>query len=299
MLSKELIKQIKHIQLRAGHMATEALSGEYVSAFKGQGMEFDEVREYIPGDDVRAIDWNVTARMNHPFIKVFREEREMTLLLAVDVSASQSFGSVAAAGQKPRNKRLLTAEMAAVLAFLAIRNNDKVGLVAFSDHIELFIPPKKGRGHVWRIIREVMTHNDSRGQTDLAGAFEFVVRVLKRKSLVFFISDFLATDYEKALRLAAGRHDLVCVSVTDPLEEQFGGGGMVQVADAETGALTLVDTSSAAFRAAYQRNAKDRSQALALKLRALGVDHFRISTDKPLVDPLAEYMRFREKRRRR
>lgn len=292
MLSPEILKEIRGLELRAGHLVTDALAGDYVSAFKGRGMEFDEVREYVPGDDVRAIDWNVTARMRAPFVKVFREEREQTLMLMVDVSPSQAFGTGA------RLKREQAAELAAILAFLAIRSNDKVGLVVFSDHVEQYFPPKKGRAHVFRIIREVLTHRGEGRRTDIAGALDFVVNVHSRRTTCFLISDFWAADFETSLKLAARRHDLVAVRTLDPREAKLVPAGFVTFVDSETGAEAVVDTSDRRVRAAYEAAVKDRDERLSTLLKRTGISGFRLETGGSVTAPLIAYLRDRERRRR-
>jgi uncharacterized protein (DUF58 family) len=284
MLSADVIAQIKKIELRAGHLVTEALAGNYLSAFKGRGMEFDQVREYIPGDDVRSIDWNVTARMNHPFVKVHREEREQTLMLMVDASPSQMFGS----GDKFKNE--LSAELAAVLAFLATKNNDKVGLIAFSDHVEKYIPPKKGRAHVWRIIKEVLTHEGKGKGTNIAGATDFMQRVLKRRSMCFLISDFHAEGFERSLLRAAKRHRMVGVVVRDPRESALPAVGFVEFEDAETGERLLVDSSSAHFREQLQKAAEEDRANLQMLFRKSGVDSFPIETDRNFIPALEKFL---------
>lgn len=293
MLSPEILKEIRGLELKAGHLVNDALAGDYVSAFKGRGMEFDEVREYVPGDDVRAIDWNVTARMRDPFVKVFREEREQTIMLMVDVSPSQAFGS------GNRMKREQAAELAAVLAFLAIRSNDKVGLVVFSDHVEQYFPPKKGRAHVFRIIREVLTHRPAGRRTDIAGALDFVVNVQSRRSTCFVISDFWATDFETSLKLASRRHDLVAVRTLDPREAQLAPAGLVSFVDSETGAEAVIDTSDKRVRAAYEKEVLQRDERLSSLLRRTGISGFRLETGSSVTAPLITFLRERERRRRR
>ncbi len=292
MLNPEVIKQIRAVQLKAGHLVTDALAGNYLSAFKGRGMEFDEVREYVPGDDVRLIDWNVTARMQQPFIKVLREERELTLMLMVDVSPSQAYGTLA------RKKRETAAEMAAVLAFLAIRNNDKVGLIVFSDHVEHFIPPKKGRGHVWSIIRSVLTHQGSGQKTDINAALEAMLRASRRRCLGFLISDFWADGYEKSLRVAAARHDLIAVRTVDPREREMPAAGLVSFQDSETGEVFEVDTSDRKWREAYAAQAAAREQTLGQQFRRSGAGTFVVDTGSDTVGPLLRFLRERERRRR-
>lgn len=293
MLSQDILKQIKRIELAAGHSVTEALAGNYVSVFKGRGMEFDTVREYTPGDDVRTIDWNVTARMNHPFVKVHREERELTVMLVVDVSPSQRFGT----GGK--QKREVAAELAAVLAFMATRTGDKVGLVCFSDHVEAFIPPKKGRGHVWNIIRTVLTHEGAGGNTDIALALEHVRRVLKRRSMCFLISDFWAWGFEDALRLTARRHDIICARTFDQREMELPNAGVVAVQDAETGDLLTVDSGLRRAREGYEASVKARFADLTSVFRRAKVGSFQVGTAESVVTPLVSFLRERERRSRR
>ncbi len=293
MLAPEVIKQIRNIQLRAGHLVTDALAGNYLSAFKGRGMEFDEVREYVPGDDVRTIDWNVTARTSTPYVKVLKEERELTLMLMVDVSPSQGFGT----GR--RRKYDVAAELAAVLAFLAIRNNDKVGLIVFSDHVEQFVPPKKGRGHVWSIIRAVLTHEGAGQRTDIGGALDFLTKVSSRRSMVFLISDFWAQNYERALHLAGGRHDMICVRIEDPLERALASAGIVAFEDAETGDWVEVDTGDAGVRAAFEKSAAERAQAIRTLCHKDQLGLIDVGTEAPLIGPLVGYFRERGRRRRR
>lgn len=292
MLQPELLRQIKHLELRAGRMATDLLAGEYTSAFKGQGMEFDEVRPYVPGDDVRRIDWNVTARMDQPFIKVFREERELTLMLIVDVSASQFFGP-------HRLKQEAAAELAAVLAFLAIRNQDKVGLLLFSDQVEHYIPPKKGRGHVWNIIRSVLTFEPSGQGTDLNVALDRVAQMQKRRATCFVISDFFAPEYRPRLVRFSRRHDVVCVRVKDRQEERLPVVGVAQLRDAETGELRVVPTFLRQYRENIEKKASDRAAAWKQFCRSNGIDTFDIDTASSTVGPLEAFLRRRERRRAR
>ncbi|MDQ3234688.1 MAG: DUF58 domain-containing protein, partial [Pseudobdellovibrionaceae bacterium] len=237
MLAPELLSRIRRLELKAGHLASDILLGEYKSAFKGRGWEFDEVREYQVGDEIRSIDWNVTARMGQPYVKLFREEREMTLMLMVDVSSSLFFGSSA------RAKHEMVAELAAVLAFLAIRRQDKVGLLVFSDHTELYIPPGKGRVHVWSIIRSILTHKAQGQRTDLDGALKSFMQLRKRRCLAFVLSDFQAQGYEKTLKQVARRHELVCVQIEDPAERALPSAGLVWYQDRESGERVLVDSS--------------------------------------------------------
>ena len=291
MLSPELLGQIKQIQLQAGHQVNDILSGEYISAFKGQGMEFDEVREYQPGDEIRTIDWNVTARMNQPFVKVFREERQQTVYLLVDVSPSQHFGSVG------KSKNQVAAEFAAVLAFLAIRNNDRIGLSLFSDHLENFIPPMKGRGHVWRIIRQVLTYRPEGKRTSISAVIDHLMQVAKRKSLVVLISDFVADeDYNNSFKQLAKKHDLICAKVTDPRESQIPSVGLIDLQDSETGEVMTLDSSSPTVRQALGRLVQKRHRKFADLCRSLGIDMMELSTDGDLVKALTGLLKRRERR---
>ena len=236
-LSPELLKKIKRIQIKTNYLVNEIMAGDYVSAFKGSGMEFSEVREYVPGDDVRLIDWNVTARMDRPFIKGFQEERELTVMLLVDVSSSGKFGSAR------ETKGEISAEIASILAFSAIKNNDKVGLILFSDLIEHYIPPKKGKAHIWGVIRAILNYSPKGKKTDLNLPLEFILKMHKRKTAAFFISDFQAIGYEKSMRLARQKHDLVAMIIIDPREQSLPlNSGILHLEDAETGESTLIDT---------------------------------------------------------
>jgi len=290
MVSKEIFQKIRKIHIHANHIVNAMFAGEYESAFRGRGMQFEEVREYSPGDDVRDIDWNVTARFGHPFVKVYREERELTIMLLVDVSSSCFFGT------QQQYKQELAAEIASVLAFAATKNNDKVGLIIFSDHIEKCIPPKKGKNHVWRVIREVLDHRALSIRTDIPAALNYLNKIMRRKTAVFLISDFIASDYEKALRSTAKKHDLIAVSITDPRELELPNTGMVDVQDAETGANMLVDTSSAGVRAGYRRLAEEIRHERQVLFRSSGIDCIEISTDRPFIDPILKFFRMREKR---
>src|SRR5438874_4115181 len=246
MLPREVIRQIRRLQLKARRAVEDLLGGEYHSIFKGTGIAFEEVREYQPGDDIRAIDWNVTARMGHPFVKRFIEERELTVLLAVDCSASQRFGT------RLQQKREVAAELAAVLAFSAVSNNDRVGLVQFTDRVERFVPPRKGARHVLRLIRDVLFHQPRRTGTSLREGLDFLNRVRRRRAIVFLFSDFLDEGYELAFKRTGRRHDLIAVRVADPREEDLPAVGLLRVEDAETGERLLVDTSSRPVREAYR-----------------------------------------------
>ena len=334
MIPREILKKIRQIEIRTNRIVTETLAGQYHSVFKGQGMNFDEVREYQPGDDVRSIDWNVTASMNHPFIKKFVEERELTLMLVVDVSGSGLFGS------REQSKRELAAEIASVLAFSAIRNNDKVGLLLYTDEVEKFIPPRKGRGHVLRVIREVLFFEPKRRGTNLRNALEFIGRVTPHKAIVAVISDFLEnatndpltrpsatlspSDGERdgvrgastksqvptltqplsqpvytALRMANRRHDVVAVHISDPYEMELPALGRMILEDAETGQVIELNTGIFGNRAAFKERQDLTTQNLARMFRAAGIDTIQLRTDQPYAAALGRFFETREKRRLR
>jgi uncharacterized protein (DUF58 family) len=290
MIPKELLKKIRRIEIRTSHLVNDALAGQYHSAFKGRGMEFEEVRPYQIGDDVRAIDWNVTARYGEPYIKIFREERELTVLLVVDLSRSQEFGS---AGQL---KRELVAELGATLAFSAIKNNDKVGLVCFTDRVEKFVGPRKGSGHVLRVIRELLAFEPAGRGTDIAGALDHVNRVMRKRAVMFVISDFQDRGYERALRIARRRHDVILVRVTDRRERVVPKAGLVELADNETGRRIVIDTRSARWRAAYERLAREAAERQNRRLRQIKLDSIEVRTGESFVDPLVRFFRTREAR---
>jgi uncharacterized protein (DUF58 family) len=304
MIPREILKKIRQIEIRTNRLVTETLAGQYHSVFKGQGMNFDEVREYQPGDDVRSIDWNVTARMNHPFIKKFVEERELTVMLVVDVSGSGLFGS------REQSKRELAAEIASVLAFSAIRNNDKVGLLLFTDDVEKFIPPRKGRGHVLRVIREVLYFEPKRRGTNLAHALEFMGRLLPHKAIVAVISDFIFPESKRqdevlprpiqtALRQANRRHDVVAVHVADRYELELPALGRLILEDAETGEIVELNTAHAASRDAFALRQEKQYAEIARQLRSSGIDSIQLRTDEPYAAALGRFFESREKRRLR
>ncbi len=245
--TKEILKKVRKIEIKTRRLSDHIFSGEYHTSFKGRGMTFSEVRQYQYGDDVRAIDWNVTARYNEPFVKVFEEERELTMMLVVDISGSESFGT------KNQQKRDMITEIAATLAFSATQNNDKIGLLLFSDQIELYIPPKKGKSHVLRIIRELIEFESKSKKTDLSHALKYLSSVMKKKAIVFVISDFMASSYEQTLKIAAKRHDVTGIRVFDPREEHLPNIGIVNLLDAETGETLLVDTQSKTVRQNYEK----------------------------------------------
>jgi uncharacterized protein (DUF58 family) len=291
MLPTELFKYVKQIHIRTRRLVNDVFAGGYHSAFKGRGMEFAEVREYTPGDDVRTIDWNVTARTGQPYVKQFVEERELTVMLLVDLSASGQFGTVA------KLKTEIATELCAVLAMSAITNNDKVGLMLFTDRIERFIPPQKGKYHVLRVIREVLGFRPQHLGTDVGGALEYLHRISRRRSVCFLVSDFLASDYETPLRIAHRRHDIIPVTLTDQREDHLPRLGLVMLQDLETGTHVLVDTSSRAVRQQYQQRREAAVSQRQRLFRALGLDTIDIRTDEPFIDPLMRFFRQRERRR--
>ena len=291
---KELMARVGKMRILTNRLIDDRLSGDYHSTFKGQGVEFDEVRPYMVGDDVRTIDWNVTAKTGIPYIKRFSEERELTVLFMVDVSGSQGYGSVR------RSKMELAAEVTALLALTAIRNQDKIGLVLFSDRIVKYIPPRKGRDSVMRLVREVLAaEDDAEGGTDIAAALKFLSGVQKRRAVVFLVSDFLTEKegFERLLRTAARRHDVVCVPVSDPAESELPDVGLVELEDPETGELALVDTSSAKVRRAFAAKAKDEGEELRRFFLKTGIDTMGISTDRPYIDEIRGLFRKRAKKR--
>ena len=290
MIPKEILQQIRRIQITTSRMVTDVFAGHYHSVFKGKGMDFDEVREYQPGDDIRSIDWNVTARTGHPFIKKFTEERELTIMILLDISGSSYFGTV------NKLKSRLAAELCSVLALSAVKNNDKVGLIAFTDRIEKFVPPRKGLRHVLRIIREALYFEPEGKGTDIPGALEHLNRVINRRAVTFVISDFYDKDFKKSLSIANKRHDIVALSITDPRELDLPDIGIINLEDAETGKGFLVDTSSSTVRKDYFINSKrifDERQRL---LRSINVDHIDIRTDIPYAHELYKFFRMRERR---
>jgi len=287
---KEILKKIRRIELRTRRLVNSTFAGQYHSVFKGRGMNFEEVREYAPGDEIRSIDWNVTARMNTPYVKKFTEERELTVLLVVDVSASGMFGSV------ELSKRELAAEVASILAFSAINNNDKVGLLLFSDDVELYIPPKKGRMHTLRLIREMLYFEPKGRGTNLAGALDYLNRVTSRRAVVFMISDFLAPDFTKALTVTSRRHDLVAMPVVDPGEATLPDVGIITLEDAETGEQIDINTSSKAVRRGLADQEETRRKSLERLFRSRRVDIVRLSTTEDYLLALRAFFEQRERR---
>lgn len=292
MLPADVLRQVRRLHLRARRLVQTLLGGEYHSAFKGAGLSFEEVREYQPGDDVRAIDWNVTARTGHPFIKRYVEERELTLLLVVDVSASQRFGTGLL------TKRAAAAELAALLALCAVSNNDRVGLVAFSSEVERFVPPNKGPRHVLRLLRDILAFEPRNPGTDLATALDTVVKVQRRRAIVFVVGDFLGARYEKAFRRAARKHDLIAVRTSDPRERAWPAAGLVRLRDAESGREALVDTGSRAVRESFAARAAERAGAFTRLARGAQADVIEAGTDGNHFDALLTFFRKRDRRRR-
>jgi len=289
-ISPELLHKIRAIQVKTNYLVNDIMTGEYVSAFKGRGMEFSEVREYQPGDDIRLIEWNVTARMGVPFIKEFKEERELTLMLLVDVSSSGGFGSTG------KLKSEVSAEIASILAFSAIKNNDKIGLMVFSDQIEHYIPPKKGKAHVWNIIRTILDFNPEGKGTKLHVPLEYLLNIQKRKTVTFLISDFQDTGYENALKLARQKHDIIALWINDPRERNLPNVGWVHLEDAETGETILVDTSDREMVQKFKQLNKKEFLKMKWFLNSIGIDLIEIRTDGSLAEPIIRYFKMREKR---
>lgn len=290
-LPSDLLKKVRAIQIKTSHLVNDLMIGEYVSAFKGRGMEFSQVREYQPGDDVRLIDWNVTARMNQPFIKEFKEERELTQMLLVDVSSSGNFGSIG------KSKNEIAAEIASILAFSAIRNNDKVGLIVFSDKIEHTIPPKKGKAHIWNIIRTILNFSPVGRKTSLELPLEYLLHIQKRKSVAFLISDFQAENYNKTLKLARQKHDIIAISIIDPREQILPDVGLVALKDAESGETLIVDTNDADMVKKLKSRILAKQNERKRFFSSIGIDIINIHTDQPLIEPIIRYFKLREKKR--
>lgn len=290
MIPSEVMQTIRRIQFKTSRMVNDILAGQYESVFKGQGMEFKEVRAYVPGDDIRNIDWNVTARSGEPHVKLLAEERELTVMLLVDASGSGRFGSVS------RFKNELAAELCAVLAFSAIKNNDKVGLIIFTDEVELYVPPKKGRMHVLRVIREVLFFEPAASGTNIPEALHYMNRVIKRRAVAFVVSDFMEEDYEAPLRIANKRHDVIAVAVTDPREETLPPVGWIAVRDTETGRESLINTNDRSVRQQYETAARERAERRDEILRRTGVDAMHVRTDRPYIEEIYRFFRMRERR---
>jgi len=291
-IPRDLAARIHKIEIRARKLVNNIFSGEYQSIFKGRGMEFSEVRPYMPGDDIRAMDWKVTARTGAPFIKVYSEERELVIIMLVDLSASGDFGS------RRKLKSEIAAELCAVLALSAIKNNDKVGLLAFTDRVELFIAPKKGRSHVLRLIRELLHFRPERKGTDVAVALAYLNKVTSRRSIVLLVADFRAQIYSKQLKATAGKHDLIAVRVFDPREKNLPEVGMLTLADAESGVPVIVDTSDGRLRKEYEAALERHNEIRTRAFSGAGVDQIVINTDESYVEPLIEFFKRRIKRLR-
>lgn len=298
-ISSEILNKVRQVEIKTNRLVDETLAGHYHSVFKGRGMDFDEVREYVPGDDVRTIDWNVTARTGRTYVKKFTEERELTILLIIDVSASGEFGSAV------QSKREIMAELGSVIAFSAVRNNDKVGLILFTDEAELYIPPKKGRSHILRVIREILFFQPEGTQTNIDVAMDFANQVIRRRAVAFLISDFcLPGDFEASLhglrpklQITNRHHDLVAVSVNDPRERELPDIGLLTIEDAETGEQVELDTTRSDIRDGFVRLADARRKELRRSIRSAGVDLLELSTDKAYLPELLNFFNARERRR--
>jgi uncharacterized protein (DUF58 family) len=291
MSTSALLKKVRKIEIKTKGLSNHIFAGEYHTAFKGKGMAFSEVREYQLGDDIRSIDWNVTARYNAPFVKVFEEEREMTVMLLIDVSASGNFGT------QKQFKRELATELAAILAFSAIKNNDKVGVIFFTDKVEKFIPPKKGKSHILRIIREVLAFEATGKGTDIAGALEYFSAVIKKRSICFILSDFMSKEFDKPLKIASKKHDLVALRIHDTREDTLPNVGLVPMQDAEAEQMMFVDTSSKKVRDNFAKNKTQATEKLRKLFPASGVDLIDITTGTDYVKPLINFFKTRRKRR--
>lgn len=287
----DLIAQVRRLEIRTRRIVQELFGGEYHSVFKGQGNQFREVREYFPGDDTRSIDWNVTARMGDPYLKQFEEERELTVMVLADLSASGRFGS------SHRMKSAAMAELGALLVFSALGNQDKVGLILFSDDVELYVPPRKSRSHGLRVIRELLYHPPRRRGTDIAAALTTLNRVQKRKAVVFLLSDFIDTGYEKILATVGRRHDLIAMQLFDPRERELSPAGLLRLEDAETGEEFLVDTSDARFNAAFEAESARRQAGFERMVRRANCDLVSVDVSRPVVEPLQRFFRLRERRK--
>lgn len=287
---RELIKRVRRLEIVTRRIVNDQLAGNYHAVFKGRGMDFDEVRLYQPGDEIRFIDWNVSAKMEEIYVKRFVEERELTLFLMVDASASQLFGT------KGRSKLEVAAEIAAMIAFSAIKNNDRIGLIIFTDEVELFVPPKKGRKHVLRVISQILDFQAKSRGTDISAALDFLSRVSKRTCVAFLVSDFLDGSYERSMRITARRHDLIPVVLTDPMEEELPNLGTTWVRDPESSQILQVDTASASFRRRYKERAQAAHELRDRLLRKMKLDTIQVQTDQSTLQPLVNYFRLRAKR---
>jgi uncharacterized protein (DUF58 family) len=285
----ELLKKIRKIEIHTNRLVNDLFGGEYESVFKGQGIEFADVREYVPGDDIRTIDWNVTARSNQAFVKKFVETRELTVIFAVDMSGSQYYGS------QDKLKSEIAAEITAILAFSAVKNNDKTGLLICTDEVEKFIPVKKGRNHALRVIREILGYQPRKRQTRLSRALEYLHQVLTRTAVIFLISDFIDEGYEKALKILSRKHDVIAIHIQDPLEQKIPTVGLLNLQDRETGETVLVDTGSREFQARYQNNARLKKEALDKLFKRLQIDRINIPANASYVEPLFKFFKSRER----
>jgi uncharacterized protein (DUF58 family) len=290
MIPKEILKKVRRIEITTRGMVNDVFSGEYHSVFKGRGMDFSEVREYQIGDDIRTIDWNVTARSGHPYVKVFEEERELTVMLLVDASFSSEFGT------HERMKGEIAAELCALLAFSAIKNNDKVGLIIFTDKIEKFVPPRKGKSHVLRVLRELLFFKPEDRQTDIGLSLEYLSRVIRRRSTVFLVSDFLSKDYTRALRIANKKHDIVGIHIVDPRELALPDVGYIELEDAETGETLLINSFDRKVRQLFGKRTSDAMSQKEKLFRSMNVDSIVIRTDESYFEPLIRFFRMRAKR---
>jgi uncharacterized protein (DUF58 family) len=290
MLSEDILKKIQKFHFHTKRLANDLFAGQYESAFKGRGMEFAEVREYQAGDDVRAIDWNVSARFGRPFVKLFHEERELTVMFLLDLSGSNLFGT------RSKFKRELLAEVAGMLAFLAIRTNDKVGAILFSSTVEKYIPPKKGAAHVWRLIKEIFTYEPEDRTTNLEAAFSYLNRVTKRHTIVFLISDCMDAHFEKPLRLTAKKHDLTVIQISDPAEDNLPEVGLISLRDPETGQVVLINSRNQTLRKQWHSHRKEQNAILSNIVKKAGVDLVRLTTNGPVVQPLAQLFDMRRRR---
>ena len=290
MIPQEIIKKVRKIEISTRKSVNDIMAGEYHSVFKGRGMEFDEVREYFPGDDIRTIDWNVTARTGKAHIKHFVEERELTVMLLVDASGSNDFGS------QKQMKGELAVELCALLAFSAIKNNDRVGLMIFTDEVELYLPPKKGRKHVLQVVRDLLYFKPKKQKTNIGEALEYLNRVIKRKSVVFLVSDFLDSNLKKPLSVANKKHDLISIRITDPREEELPPIGLIELEDSETGEKFLVDTFDAKIRKALSNSTQTENEKIETLFRSLKIDNIHFKTGEDYTEPLVDFFRRRAKR---
>ena len=290
MLPKEVLENVRRLEIGTKGLVNEIFSGEYHTVFKGRGMEFSEVREYVPGDDIRLIDWNVSARTGSAFVKIFSEERELSMMLVVDMSRSGTFGT------SYRMKDEVAIEICALLAFSAMKNNDKVGLLIFTDKVEKFLPPRKGRQHVLRVLREIVYHEPENTGTNMRSALEYLLRVIRRNSVVFILSDFMDDGYQKSLRVLSSKHDVIAIKVTDKLEMELPDAGLISLVDAETGENVVIDTSDKKIRNSYSALRKAQNEGLEKMFKKINLDHITIKTGESYVEPLYKFFRVRAKR---